>query len=58
MNLNLKEKLREYRRVLQISRKPTKEEFVTSGKVSALGIFVIGLIGFVIFVTFILSGIV
>ncbi len=53
----LMSKLREYKRVLQISRKPGKEEFVTSSKISALGIALIGFIGFVIFLIYILSGI-
>ena len=53
----IKDKLREYRRVLQISRKPGKEEFVTSSKVSALGMGIVGFIGFVIFLIYILSGI-
>ena len=44
-------------RVLHVARKPSKEEFVTTGKMSALGIFIIGIIGFVIFITFVLSGI-
>lgn len=57
MRMNIKEKFREYRRVLQIARKPSKDEFFTSGKVSAIGILLIGLIGFVIFVSFILLGI-
>lgn len=56
MNLNIKNKIREYRRVLQISRKPGKDEFVTSSKVSALGMALIGFIGFVIFLIYILSG--
>ncbi len=54
--MNFKTKLREYRRVLQISRKPGKEEFVTSSKISALGIALIGFIGFAIFLVYILSG--
>ena len=52
----IKNKLREYRRVLQIARKPNKEEFVTSSKISALGIALIGFIGFIIFMIYILSG--
>jgi protein translocase SEC61 complex gamma subunit len=43
-------------RVLHVARKPSKEEFVTTGKMSALGIFIIGIIGFVIFIAFVLSG--
>ena len=38
----------EYKRVLTVTKKPTKEEFITVVKISALGILVIGLIGFVI----------
>lgn len=47
--MNIKEILRKYRRILQISRKPGKEEFLTSTKICALGIALIGIIGFVIF---------
>ncbi len=39
---------REARRVISISRKPTKNEFVSILKICALGIAVIGVIGFVI----------
>jgi len=34
--------------VLRVTKKPTKQEFYTVVKVSALGIVIIGLIGFVI----------
>jgi protein transport protein SEC61 subunit gamma-like protein len=43
--------LRECRRVLRITHKPSGEEFKTIVKVSALGIAVIGLIGFAIQMT-------
>jgi len=55
--MNIKDSLRKYRRVIQIARKPTKDEFITSSKISALGIAIIGMIGFVIFTAFILLGI-
>jgi protein transport protein SEC61 subunit gamma-like protein len=35
-------------RVWHLLRKPTREEFVTVAKVSALGILAIGLVGFII----------
>lgn len=35
-------------RVLKITKKPTKEEFITILKASALGMAVVGLIGFII----------
>ena len=52
--VNLKATLTRYIRVLQIARKPSKDEFVTSSKISALGIAAIGAIGFVIFMLFVL----
>lgn len=43
-----KRKLNEYWRVLRITRKPNMVEFKTIIKVSALGMAVIGLLGFAI----------
>lgn len=57
MKLDIKAKLNEYRRVLRIARKPNKDEFVASSKICALGMVVIGFIGFVIFIAFLLIGI-
>ena len=54
--MDLKETFRRYMRVLHVARKPSKDEFITTGTMSALGIFIIGLIGFVIFIAFALSG--
>ena len=56
-HMNLKETFGRYLRVLRVARKPSKDEFITTGKMSALGIFVIGIIGFVIFMVFVISGI-
>jgi len=55
--MDIKAGLRRYARVLQIARKPGKDEFVSSSKICALGIAVIGVIGFAIFLVFIMSGI-
>ncbi len=55
--INLREKLVEYRRVLNVARRPTREEYVTSSKITSIGISLIGIIGFVIFLSFILLGI-
>jgi protein transport protein SEC61 subunit gamma and related proteins len=41
-------------RVFRISRKPTGEEVKQVAKVSALGIFLIGMIGFIITMVFLL----
>jgi len=46
--MGLKEFIMESRRVLRVTKKPTKQEYVTIVKVSGLGIMAIGLIGFFI----------
>jgi len=43
-----KSKLKEYMRVLRITKKPSNEEYKAIVKASALGMVVIGLIGFAI----------
>lgn len=55
--LSMRARWAEWMRVLQIARKPTKDEFVSSSKVSAAGIAIIGAIGLVIFLVFIGLGI-
>ncbi|MBT3323551.1 protein translocase SEC61 complex subunit gamma [archaeon] len=39
---------KECRRVLKVTKKPNKEEFMAITKVTGLGMLVIGLIGFII----------
>ena len=48
MLTRLKTFMIESKRVYKLTRKPTKNEFWTMAKVSAIGILVIGLIGFII----------
>ena len=45
----IKEKLKQYRRVISIARKPDKDEFKSSAKITGAGILLLGFIGFVIF---------
>lgn len=40
--------IRQCRRVLQVSKKPDKEEFLNVAKITGIGIIIIGAIGFVI----------
>ncbi|MAG39832.1 protein translocase SEC61 complex subunit gamma [Candidatus Pacearchaeota archaeon] len=40
--------LTQYKRVWRLLRKPSREEFLTISKVSAIGLLIIGAIGFVI----------
>ena len=44
----LKDFVRECKRVLRITKKPSKDEFKNIIKVSSIGILLIGLIGFLI----------
>ena len=55
--MDIRSTIRKYSRVLQIARKPGKDEFTSSSKICALGIAVIGFVGFAIFLAFILAGI-
>jgi protein transport protein SEC61 subunit gamma and related proteins len=49
--------LKKYLRVVQVARKPTKEEFTASSKICLIGIVIIGVLGFVIFLAGVLTGI-
>ena len=51
--MDIRSRLRDYKRILQIARKPDKDEFLNSSKVTSIGLIIIGLIGFVIFLGFI-----
>jgi len=41
--------LRDYWRIIKLTRKPTREEFKTITKIAGAGILLIGFIGFVIY---------
>jgi protein transport protein SEC61 subunit gamma-like protein len=49
MDFNIIEKLRNYRRVLQIAKKPSKEDFLDTARICAIGIAVIGVMGFLLY---------
>jgi protein transport protein SEC61 subunit gamma-like protein len=46
--------LKQYGRILKLTRKPSMEEFTTISKVAGLGIILIGIIGFVIYLVMVL----
>ncbi|MBL7160064.1 MAG: protein translocase SEC61 complex subunit gamma [Candidatus Aenigmarchaeota archaeon] len=50
--VKIKEKLAQYRRVISITRKPDKDEFLGSLKVTGIGLLLIGFIGFVMFLLY------
>lgn len=49
LKIKARNKLNEYMRVLKISRKPDREEFEMSAKVTGAGMIIIGIIGFVFY---------
>ena len=50
----IKSRLANYKRVIDVSRKPTKEDFISSAKITGAGIALIGVIGFIVFLTYFL----
>ncbi|MGC8812556.1 MAG: protein translocase SEC61 complex subunit gamma [Candidatus Aenigmatarchaeota archaeon] len=49
MRLNIKETIQNYKRVLSVSKKPDYEELITTIRICAIGIALIGFIGFVLY---------
>lgn len=45
----MKRKFKEYSRVLKITKKPDRQEFISIVKITGLGTIIIGAIGFAIF---------
>jgi len=56
MKLDIKSKILEWKRILQVARKPSKDEFVLSTRICTLGIVVIGAIGFAMYLAFAFIG--
>lgn len=50
----LKNTLSNYKRVVDVARKPEKEEFLSSAKITGTGIALIGTVGFIIFLLYFL----
>ena len=50
LNSNINQILKTYYRVLKLTKKRSREEFLMISKVAGLGIIAIGLMGFIIFV--------
>ncbi|MDA0525568.1 protein translocase SEC61 complex subunit gamma [Methanococcoides alaskense] len=50
INRNVVQILKSYIRVLKLSKKPSREEFLMIAKVAGAGILVIGFVGFLIYV--------
>ncbi len=51
------ETLKKWDRVIKLSRKPRRDEFLTISKITALGMLLVGFIGFIIRIIIQLTGI-
>lgn len=47
----LKVKMEKYSRVIKITKKPTREEYIAAVKITGIGILLVGVIGYVLFIT-------
>ncbi len=47
--MNIKERLQNYIRILKITKKPSKGDFIDIARICAIGIAIIGLIGFALY---------
>lgn len=47
--MNVKEKLQNYIRILKITKKPTRQDFIDTARICAIGVGIIGLIGFLLY---------
>jgi len=56
MEFRFIEKLGKYGRILRLTRRPSSDEFEKTGKVTGLGIFVVGVIGFAVYLLFFFTG--
>ena len=51
MNLNkesITRALKQYKRVLYVSKRPERDEYINVAKITGIGIIIIGVIGFII----------
>lgn len=53
----MREKLKEWNRVIKLSRKPKRSEFIMIAKITGLGMIVVGTIGFIIRMSLQITGI-
>lgn len=54
--MKIMEKLANYKRVLKIASKPSKEEFLTAARICAIGMVVLGAIGFIFYLISVYTG--
>jgi protein transport protein SEC61 subunit gamma-like protein len=48
----IRDKLKQYKRVLSVAHKPDREDFIHSSRITGIGIVFLGAIGFIIFLLY------
>lgn len=56
MKLNVKEKIKDYIRVIKLNKAPTKDKFLETLRICSLGVAILGIIGFVFYVISMILG--
>jgi len=56
MKINIRGTLGKYKRVLILARKPDSKELKDTARICAVGVFIIGIMGFVFYVISVLGG--
>lgn len=54
IKFNIAEKLRNYSRVLKVAKKPDTDDFYAALKICLMGVFVVGLLGYIVYIISIL----
>ena len=54
--MRIMEKLRNYKRVLKIATKPSRDDFISAARICAIGTVLIGVIGFLFYLISVLAG--
>jgi len=54
--MKIRETLQNYKRVLRIASKPSKDEFISAARICAIGAIIVGTIGFLFYLIALLVG--
>ncbi|MEM5766369.1 MAG: protein translocase SEC61 complex subunit gamma [Candidatus Aenigmatarchaeota archaeon] len=56
MKLNIKEKLKDYIRVIKLNKTPSRSKFLETFKICIIGVAILGVIGLIIYIISIILG--
>ena len=56
MNINIRETLTKYKRVLMVARKPDKDELKETARICGIGSILIGIMGFIFYIISVFLG--